>query len=144
MYERILVPTDGSEITSKAVQTAIGLASRLNARIFTLSVKEPFPYSAISEMQPTPPQEFFDAQERIAASRVKQVQEAAGAANVACESSTVEALHPWEAIIDFARQKQCDLIVMASHGRRGMASLLLGSETARVLTHSTIPVLVVR
>jgi nucleotide-binding universal stress UspA family protein len=144
MYQRILVPTDGSDITAKAVQTAIGLARPLHARLFTISVKEPFPYSAISEMQPTPPQEFFDAQERIAAGRVQQVVEAANAADVPCEAHTVEALHAWEAIIEHAQQQQCDLIVMASHGRRGMASLLLGSETQKVLTHSTIPVLIVR
>jgi nucleotide-binding universal stress UspA family protein len=144
MYQRILVPTDGSDITAKAVQTAIGLARRLNGQLYVISVKEPFPYSAISEMQPTPPQEFFDAQERIAASRVKQVVDQARAADIPCEAHTVEALHPWEAIVDHAQQQNCDLIVMASHGRRGMASLLLGSETQKVLTHTTIPVLVVR
>jgi nucleotide-binding universal stress UspA family protein len=144
MYQRILVPTDGSEITAKAVQTAIGLARTLGAQLHTVSVKEPFPYSAISEMQPTPPQEFYDAQERIAASRVKQVVDAARTADVPCEAHTVEALHPWEAIVDYAKQQGCDLIVMASHGRRGMAALLLGSETSRVLTHTTVPVLVVR
>lgn len=144
MYQRILVPTDGSEITAKAVQTAIALAKPLRAQLFTVSVKEPFPYSAISEMQPTPPQEFFDAQERIATARVQQVVKAAGEADIPCEAHTVEALHAWEAIIDHATEQNCDLIVMASHGRRGMASLLLGSETQKVLTHSTIPVLVVR
>ena len=144
MYQRILVPTDGSDITAKAVQTAIGLARRLGAQLFTISVKEPFPYSAISEMQPTPPQEFFDAQERIAASRVKQVVDAARSADLPCEAHTVEALHPWEAIVEHAKQQNCDLIVMASHGRRGMASLLLGSETQKVLTHTTVPVLIVR
>jgi nucleotide-binding universal stress UspA family protein len=144
MYQRILVPTDGSDITAKAVQTAIGLARTLNAQVSTISVKEPFPYSAISEMQPTPPQEFFDAQERIAAGRIEQVLDAARAADVHCEGHTVEALHPWEAIIDHAKQTNCDLIVMASHGRRGMAAMLLGSETQKVLTHSTIPVLIVR
>ncbi len=144
MYTRILVPTDGSDITAKAVQTAIGLARRLSAQLYTISVKEPFPYSAISEMQPTPPQEFFDAQERIASSRVQQVADAARAADLPCEAHTVEALHPWEAIVDHAKLHDCDLIVMASHGRRGMASLLLGSETQKVLTHTTVPVLVVR
>jgi nucleotide-binding universal stress UspA family protein len=144
MYKRILLPTDGSEITTKAVQTAIGLAKAVGAELHTISVKEPFPYSAISEMQPTPPQEFFDAQERIASSRVRQVVAEADRAGVSCQGHTVEALHPWEAIIDYAKQQNCDLVVMASHGRRGMASLLLGSETQRVLTHTTIPVLVVR
>ena len=144
MYQRILVPTDGSDITAKAVSTAIALAKLSGAAIVTLSVKEPFPYSAISEMQPVPPQEFYDAQERIAASRVKTVLDAAAAAGVSCDGTTVEALHPWEAILDMAKRKSCDLVVMASHGRRGMAALLIGSETSRVLTHSPLPVLVVK
>jgi len=144
MFKRILVPTDGSELTQKAARTAIGLAKSLGASIYTLSVKEPFPYSAISEMQPVPPQEFFDAQERIASERVGAVRAACEAAGQACEAHTVEAVHPWEAIIEHAASSGCDLIVMSSHGRRGVAALLLGSETQRVLTHTSIPVLVVR
>jgi nucleotide-binding universal stress UspA family protein len=144
MYKHILVPTDGSEISTKAAQHAIALARLTGAKLSALSVKEPFPYSAISEMQPTPPQEFYDAQERMAAARVKAVVELAAAAGVECASRTVEAVHPWEAICDHAREQQCDLIVMASHGRRGIAALLLGSETQKVLTHSTTPVLIVR
>lgn len=144
MYKRILVPTDGSDITAKAVQTAVGLAKLTGAALFTISVKEPFPYSAISEMQPVPPQEFYDAQDRIATARVKAVQDAATAAGVSCSAHTVEALHAWEAILDHAKQQSCDVIVMASHGRRGVSALLLGSETSRVLTHSPLPVLVVR
>jgi len=144
MYKRILVPTDGSEISTKAAQTAVALAKQNNATVYAISVKEPFPYSAISEMQPVPPQEFYDAQERIAAARVKTVVDVAGPAGVTCKAHTVEALHAWEAILDHAKSQQCDLIVMASHGRRGMAALLLGSETSRVLTHSQIPVLVVK
>ena len=144
MFKRILVPTDGSDLTAKAVAKAIDLAKALGASIYTLSVKEPFPYSAISEMQPVPPQEFFDAQERIAAERVNSVREAAKAAGLACEAHTIEAVHPWEAIIDHAKANACDLIVMSSHGRRGVTALLLGSETQKVLTHTTIPVLVVR
>ena len=144
MFKRILVPTDGSDITGKAVDTAIALAKSVGAQLYTISVKEPFPYSAFPEMQPTPPQEFFDAQERIAAKRVSLVTEAAKAAGVTCQAHTVEALHPWEAIIDHAKRMECDLVVMASHGRRGVTALLLGSETQKVLTHSTVPVLVVR
>ena len=144
MFKRILVPTDGSTVTDKAVQTALSLAKASGGSLYTISVKEPFPYSAISEMQPVPPQEFYDAQERIAAARVKTVQDAATAAGVTCSAHTVEALHPWEAILDHAKAQQCDVIVMASHGRRGVAALLLGSETQRVLIHSPIPVLVVK
>ena len=144
MFKRILVPTDGSDITAKAVNTSIALAKSLGAALYTISVKEPFPYSAISEMQPTPPQEFFDAQERVASARIQSVVAMCSAAGVPCQAHTVEALHPWEAIIDHAKQMECDLVVMASHGRRGVAALLLGSETQKVLTHSNIPVLVVR
>ena len=144
MFQRILVPTDGSDITAKAVSTAIGLAKSLGAQLYTISVKEPFPYSAISEMQPTPPQEFYEVQERLAAQRVQAVSDACTVAGVACQAHTVEALHPWEAIIEHARQMNCDLLVMASHGRRGVSALLLGSETQKVLTHSTLPILVVR
>ncbi len=144
MYKRILFPTDGSEITLKALQSALSLAKLCGAEIYALSVKEPFPYSAISEMQPVPPQEFYDAQERIAAGRVQAVADAARAAGVPCRAHTVEGLHPWEAILDHAKTQACDVIVMASHGRRGVTALLLGSETSRVLTHSTLPVLVVR
>jgi nucleotide-binding universal stress UspA family protein len=144
MFQRILVPTDGSDITAKAVSTAVTLAKSLGAKLYTISVKEPFPYSAISEMQPTPPQEFFDAQERIATKRVQTVVETCKAAGIACEAHTVEALHPWEAIIDHAKRQECDLVVMASHGRRGVAALLLGSETQKVLTHSQVAVLIVR
>ena len=122
----------------------VGLAKALDAEIFTLCVKEPFPYGAVAEMQPTPPQEFFDAQERIAANRVQEVVDLCRKAGVSCQAHTVEALHPWEAIIEHARRMQCDLLVMASHGRRGVSALLLGSETQKVLTHSKVPVLVVR
>jgi nucleotide-binding universal stress UspA family protein len=144
MYKRILISTDGSEISQKAAQAAVELAKASGGQLFAISVKEPFPYSAISEMQPVPPQEFFDAQERIASERVKAVASAAGAAGVACHAHTVEALHPWEAILDHAKTQNCDLVVMASHGRRGLSALLLGSETQKVLTHSSIPVLVIK
>ena len=144
MYKRILFPTDGSDITAKAQQSAIEMAKLTGAELMTISVKEPFPYSAISEMQPVPPQEFYDAQERVASARVKSVVTAAQAAGVRCQAHTVEAVHAWEAILDHAKNHHCDLIVMASHGRRGVSALLLGSETQKVLTHSTLPVLVVR
>ena len=144
MFKRILVPTDGSDITAKAIDTSIALAKSVGAQLYTISVKEPFPYSAISEMQPTPPQEFFDAQERIASKRVQHVVELSAAAGLVCHAHTVEALHPWEAIIDHAKRLECDLLVMASHGRRGVSALLLGSETQKVLTHSKVPVLIVR
>jgi nucleotide-binding universal stress UspA family protein len=144
MYKRILFPTDGSDITAKALQTALGLAKLTGAELYVIAVKDPFPYGAISEMQPTPPQEFLNAQERVATARVKHATDAAAAAGISSHGHTVEAVHPWEAIIDHAKTQACDLVVMASHGRRGLSALLLGSETQKVLTHVDLPVLVVR
>ena len=102
MYRSILIPTDGTAITAKAVASGIALAKALGARLSTITVKEPFPYSAISEMQPIPPQEFYDAQERIALNRVKEVVAEADRAGLDCQAFTVEAQHPWEAIVDHA------------------------------------------
>ncbi len=144
MYKRILFPTDGSEISAKALQQAISLARLCGATLNVLSVKEPFPYSAISEMQPAPPQSFYDQQERVASARVKAAIDTATAAGIPCAGHTVEASYAWEAILDHAKIQECDLVVMASHGRRGMSALLLGSETQKVLTHGMVPVLVVR
>lgn len=144
MFQRILVPTDGSEITQRAVAVALGLAKSLGSEIFTLCVKEPFPYGAVAEMQPTPPQEFFDAQERSAARHVRDVIDACDSAGIVCHALTIEGLQPWEAIVDHAAKERCDLLVMGSHGRSGLASLFLGSETQDVLKHTTVPVLVVR
>jgi nucleotide-binding universal stress UspA family protein len=144
MYTRILFPTDGSDVTSKALRHALDLARLCGAELHTLSAKELFPYGAVSDMQPTPPQEFFEAQERAASQHVKAVMEAAQEAGVPCHASTIEAVHPWEAICNYAAQHGCDLIVMASHGRHGVAALVRGSETPKVLGHCTVPVLVVR
>jgi nucleotide-binding universal stress UspA family protein len=144
MYQHILIPTDGSDISRKAVAHAIALARATGASLRTLSVRDPFPYAAVSEVQAFSPQEYIEAQQGIAQTRVEEVRQACSEAGLACEAGVVEADHPWEAIIDQARQHGCDLIVMASHGRRGVSALLLGSETQKVLTHTTIPVLVVR
>ncbi|MDR7331333.1 universal stress protein [Roseateles asaccharophilus] len=144
MFKRILVPTDGSDITAHAVDAAIQLAKVHGAQLLTLSVMEPFPYSAVSEIQPVPPQEFIDAQQRVATQRVEAVSAAAAAQGLACRMHTAEALHAWEAIVDHAKTEQVDLIVMASHGRKGLAALLLGSEAQKVLTHIDLPVLIVK
>jgi len=143
MYKRIFIPTDGSELTGRAVAAGVGLAKVLGAEVHTLCVKEPFPYGAVAEMQPTPPQEFFDAQERSAARHVRAVMDACDAAGVTCHAETIEGMQPWEAIVEYAEKKGCGLIVMGSHGRSGLASLFLGSETDDVLKHTKLPVLVV-
>src|SRR4029434_6025058 len=98
------VPTDGSELTGRAVAAGIGLAKALGAEVHKLCVKEPFPYGAVAEMQPTPPQEFFDAQERSAVRHVRAVIEACEAAGVVCHGATREGVQPWEAIIEYAEK----------------------------------------
>ena len=144
MYQRILVPTDGSDVSHKAVETAIGLARALGAEIHALCVKEPFPFGAIAEVQPAPPMEFFDDQEHIAVRHVQAVEAACSAAGVRCHAATVDGVQPWEAILEHAGRHACDLLVVGSHGRSGIPALLFGSQTRGILGHTTIPVLVVR
>jgi nucleotide-binding universal stress UspA family protein len=144
MFQRILVPTDGSEITRKAVDISIRLALTLGAELHAICVNEPYPYGAVSELQAMPLPEFFEAQERISAGHVADVIAAAEAAGVKAQGRTVQGVRPWQAIIEEAERSGCDLLVMASHGRRGVSAVLLGSETEKVLTRSKIPVLVVR
>ncbi len=144
MYAHILVPTDGSELSAKATRSAVELAKCLGARISALTIIEPYPYSPLAEAQPIAPQEFLDAELRLAEQRLKAVADSAAAAGLVHEGHSVEAAQPWRAICDEATRVNADLIVMASHGRRGISALLLGSETQKVLTHSTVPVLVVR
>lgn len=144
MYARILVTTDGSDITATAVAQAVELAQKLGSQLYALTVTEPYPYSPLAETQPISPQEHLDAELRVANARLLAVQNAASAAGVRCEASSVEGNQPWRAIVDHAERVKADLVVMASHGRRGVSALLLGSETQKVLTHSKIPVLVVR
>ncbi len=144
MYQRILIATDGSEITAKAAEQAVALAQKLGAQMFAVTVTEPYPYSPLAETQPISPQEHLDTELRVANTRLLDVQRLAQAAGVHCEGSSVEGNLPWQAIVDHAQRVKADLIVMASHGRRGVSALILGSETQKVLTHSKIPVLVVR
>ena len=144
MYRCILVPTDGSELTAKAVSSAVALAKLCGARLHAITVTEPYPYSPLAEAQPIEPQEFLDAEMRLAEQRLKAVGDAARAAGLAYDSSSVEGAQPWRGIVDEAGRVGADLIVMASHGRSGLGALLIGSETQKVLTHTSTAVLVVR
>lgn len=144
MFKRILFPTDGSDVTAKALTMAVSLAKTYQAEVVGLCVKEPFPYAAMAEVPAISPQVFLDQQEAQAQRHLANVKQACDAAGVSCSTLTAEGVHPYEEIIDTADKRGCDLIVMASHGRRGMQALLLGSETQKVLTHSKVPVMVVR
>ena len=149
MYKHILVPTDGSELSDKAVAAAIKLAQILGARITAFHAMEPYPLqgayaaeaSGVAELQP----EIFAERSVEYAKRVLEaVGNAAKAAKVQCQTGYATSRSASQAIVNKARAENCDLIVMASHGRRGLEGFLLGSETQKVLTHSSIPVLVYR
>ena len=145
MYTSILIPTDGSELAHKAVRHGIALAKRIGAKATVLTVSLPFHMLTTDTqmIEDTPAQ--YQTRMRDHAERILgAIADAARTASVACEVIHVEHEHPYQAIIDTADAKTCDLIVMASHGRRGIAAIVLGSETLKVLTHCKIPVLVHR
>ncbi|MGD0105849.1 MAG: universal stress protein [Rhodopila sp.] len=145
MYNNILIPTDGSELAAKAVEQGIALAKCLGARVTALTVLEPFHLlTANTQMIEDTPAEYRARMQAEAEKTLGAVARAAQASDVACETIQLEHEHPYRAIVDAAEARGCDLIVMASHGRQGVAAVILGSETMNVLSHSKIPVLVHR
>ena len=145
MYKHILIATDGSELAGKAVAAGLALAKELEAKVTAVIVSEPWTALVAGEMAVGfPYQEYEQGAAQNAATILAGVAENAKKACVACATLHMPDRFPAEAIVDCAKDKGCDLIVMASHGRRGLSKLLLGSETVRVLTHSTVPVLVCR
>ncbi len=145
MYTNILIPTDGSELAGKAVQHGIDLAKRIGAKATVLTVVPPFHvFTTDAQVLEDTPAQYQARMQEHAEKTLSAVADAAQAAGVACEMIHVEHEHPYQAIIDTAELKGCDLIVMASHGRHGISAIVLGSETVKVLTHCTIPVLVHR
>ena len=145
MYSNILIPTDGSELAEKAVHHGIALAKRIGARVTVLTVLLPFHiFTTDTQMLEDTRAQYNARMQELAETTLGAIAIAAKAAGVACEMIHVDHEHPYRAIIDTAELKGCDLIVMASHGRRGIAAIVLGSETVKVLTHSKIPVLVHR
>ena len=145
MYRHILLPTDGSELSARAVGEGIRLAQALGARVTALHVTPPFypegenPSGIAAQIR-----EHGERSEAGARRALDYAERTAREAGVACAVLRKERESPWEEIIWTAASESCDLIFMASHGRRGVAGLVLGSETHKVLTHSKIPVLVVR
>jgi len=145
MYKHLLIPTDGSELSGAAVREGMRLARAIGARVTVLTVTPPFHAATLDAAMLTSVPEHYDEDCKAAAERYLRVaKEAAANADVRGDYLHVVSDYPYEAIVDTAGRAGCDLIFMASHGRRGVAALLLGSETTKVLTHSKIPVLVCR
>jgi nucleotide-binding universal stress UspA family protein len=145
MYHHILIPTDGSPLSAAAVEKTMAFARHAGAKVTMVTVTEPFHVFSVDpeQLSGTEPEYLQHAKEQ-AARHLGDAELIAKRFGVHCETVQVEHVHPYQAIIDVAAKKGCDLIAMASHGRRGVAALVLGSETTKVLTHSKLPVLVYR
>jgi nucleotide-binding universal stress UspA family protein len=145
MFKHILVPTDGSQLSVETVKRAIGFARENGARITFLYAKPEYPVAFYGEgalIDPTTPEKFAEMTDKQAKDILGACEKLAQESNVGCSLLAITSDIPYEAIIEGASTAGCDLIFMASHGRRGISGLLLGSETHKVLTHSKIPVLV--
>jgi nucleotide-binding universal stress UspA family protein len=149
MFQHILVPTDGSGPSMRAARLAIGLAKMSRGRITAVHIVAPFVPVAYTDGVPGFPELYSPTEyRRITRARsgrlLSRVAKAAAAAKVRCETATVESEREWKAILSAARSKGCDAIAMGTHGRHGLEAVLLGSVTAKVVTHSKKPVLVCR
>jgi len=145
MFQHILVPTDGSLLSTAAVESALGLARDAGAKVTVLTATEPFHLLSTDAKQIADTREAYERHTKAeAARRLAEAERKAKALGIQCNVVQLEHEHPYQAIIETAKKSGCDLIAMASHGRRGVSALVVGSETTKVLTHSTIPVLVYR
>ena len=145
MFKTILVPTDGSSLSDQAINAAVEFAQTTGGKIVGLSVAEPYPYTPLTDGSITVDANSYEEKMReMAQMHVRKIADAAQAANVPCETCVRQSFNPHEEIISVAVKHNCDVIFMASHGRKGLSRLFVGSETQKVLAHSTIPVLVFR
>jgi nucleotide-binding universal stress UspA family protein len=149
MYKRILIPTDGSDLSRKAIEQGVALAKSIGASVVGITVSPTLHVFALGvgmgpQLVTETPEQYRKTCEARAERVLAILRDTAMVKAVPYEDVHAINDHPHDAIIATARDKQCDLIFMASHGRKGMSALLLGSETTKVLTHSKIPVLVCR
>ncbi len=145
MFRKILVPTDGSPLSDKAAKAALEFAAAHGASVVGLSVAELYPFMLMPEAGAMVDMaNYEEIQDKSAQQAMVKFRALAAEAGVSAEVVSTRGVHAYEEILDIASAKGCDLIWMGSHGRKGLDKLLLGSETQRVLSHSTIPVMVWR
>ena len=146
MFKNILIPTDGSELSQRAVRTAVELAKLHRARITGIHVIPDYHLLIAYEgaFDPVTEERIEEEAKTRAEGYLAFVRKCAEDAGVACDTACETSDHPYDAILKTADSRGCDLIVMTSHGRKGLAAVLLGSETRKVLTHAKIAVLIVR
>jgi nucleotide-binding universal stress UspA family protein len=148
-YKHIMLPVDGSDPSRKAEKECIAFAKSIGAKVTAIHVVSHFhlhfqPWATPKSLHTKIEREHEEEAKEIAQKMVSEIVARAKEKGVACDGLVVVGDHPYEEIINNAESRKCDLILMASHGRRGLDAVLLGSETVKVLTHSKIPVLVVR
>lgn len=148
MFKHILIPTDGSRLAAKGIKAGVKLAKALGARVTGVYVAAPYLPPMYGDagmyLAGLSPQEHKKVVAREAKKALAAIEIEAGLAKVPCKVESLTDVQPWRGILRVARLRKCDAIAMASHGRGGLGGLILGSETARVLAHSKIPVLVSR
>jgi nucleotide-binding universal stress UspA family protein len=145
MYKHILIATDGSELAGRAVEQGLTLAKTLGSKATVVTVTEPWTAAVSGEWAVAFPVEEYEKAAAANAHKIlAQVTETAGRIGIACETVHIKDQFAAEGIVEEAKDRGCDLIVMGSHGRRGLAKFVLGSQATRVLTHSTTPMLIVR
>ncbi len=147
MFRNIMLPTDGSALSRKAIKNAVTLAKATGARITGFHVAPGYDFNVYAEYIPPdfiPPSDFEIQAKKVAARHLEPVKKACSASGVPCDTYHVCSDFPADAIVKAAKKYKCGLIAMASHGRSGLSKLLLGSETQKVLANTNIPVLVLR
>ena len=145
MYKNMLIATDGSELAGKAIAAGFALARELGSAITVVTVTEPWTAYVSGEVGLAFPVDEYEKSARESAAHILGgVSKLAHKAGLTCATIHAKDQYPSDGILETAKARGCDLIVMASHGRRGLGRLLLGSQTVRVLTHSNVPVLVCR
>lgn len=144
MFKKILVPSDGSVQAHKAAEVAADLAKSQGATIVGVFVVDPFPFIGVGEASAAGLQAYLSEAQAAAARSLGDIRQMCEGKGVAFEGDTIERSSAWEGIIETAKAEGCDLIVMGSHGRRGLEALILGSVAQKVLTHATVPVLIVK
>jgi nucleotide-binding universal stress UspA family protein len=144
MFKKILVPTDGSELAQSAAATAIQLAKNQGGQVIGVYVIDPFPYIGFGEASAAGLQAYLTEARGAAGQALDALGKACAAEGVPFGGDTIERNVVYEGVIETAQAEGCDLIVMASHGRKGVKALVLGSVAQKVLTHATLPVMIVK
>jgi len=145
MFQHVLIPTDGSELAERAIRYGVALAKEQRAKVTAVAVWRPFHVVTLeAEMLADTAAAYAKHVAERTRKYLEAASQAAKAAGVTCDTLAIEHEHPYQGIIETAQKRECDLIVMASHGRSGISAVILGSQTVKVLTHTKIPVLVYR